>query len=142
VISLGTFALFTLPFLVWNPAGFISNAAFGPFAHTDIYGLNVWNLIAFFSPAAARFVNPAITLVEGAAVIVAGIALARLPVKNIGIAVLSGCALLLVALMFARWSSAAYYTFLFTVTLLGVELAIRDVLPKRASDPDEVGAPS
>jgi 4-amino-4-deoxy-L-arabinose transferase-like glycosyltransferase len=129
-ISLGTFAIFTLPFMVWNPAGFIHNVVFGPFAHADIYGLNVWNLIAYFSPASARFLNPAITVVELAAVIVAGVTLARLPMKNLGLALLSGCALLLVALMFARWSSAAYYTFLFTIALLGTELALADAFDR------------
>jgi hypothetical protein len=70
------------------------------------------------------FTNPAIPFVEGAALIAATVALVRLPLKGLGVAVLSGCALLLVALMFARWSSAAYYTFLFTIALLGTELVI------------------
>jgi hypothetical protein len=132
-IAFGTFALFTLPFLAWNPAGFIHNVVFGLFTHTDIYGLNIWNIIAAFSPKAAQFLNPAIPFVEAAALIAAAVGLARLPIKSLGGAVLSGCALLLVALMFARWSSAAYYTFLFTIALLGTELAIGEATNKPAS---------
>jgi hypothetical protein len=133
-IALGTFALFTLPFLVWNPAGFIHNVVLGLFVHPDIYGLNFWNLLAAFSPATAQFVNPAIPFVEGAAVFAAVLALVRLPINSLGGAVLSGCALLLVALMFARWSSAAYYTFLFTIALVGTELAIGEATRRAAQD--------
>ena len=131
VISLGTFALFTLPFLAWNPAGFVHNVVFGLFAHADVYGLNVWNLVALVSPAAVGFMNPAIPVIEVAAVVVAGIALIRAPMRGIGASILLGCALLLVALMFARWSSAAYYTFLFTIALLGTELAVGNAFDGR-----------
>lgn len=135
-ISLGTFALFTFPFLVWNPVGFAHNVVFGPFSHANVYGLNIWNLVASISPVAVQLVNPVISIVEAAAVIVAGITLARLPMKNLGIGLLSGCTLLLVALMFARWSSAAYYTFLFTIALLGSELGIGNGYLKTASHQD------
>ena len=130
-ISLGIFAIFTLPFLVWNPVGFVHNVVFGPFAHADVYGLNVWNLFASISPVVIQFVNPAIPYVEMAVVIGVGVALLRIPMRGLGIAVLLGCALLLVALMFARWSSAAYYTFLFTIALLGAELALGNAFEGR-----------
>jgi hypothetical protein len=121
--SLGPALVVTLPFVVWDPLGFWTNAALGPFVHANIWGRNLW---ASLTPAGSDVRAALEPLVPFA--MVAGIAVAAAwcwyrPARNLGFAVLQGCALWGTLLVLSRWTTETYYDELIPILVLGVALA-------------------
>jgi 4-amino-4-deoxy-L-arabinose transferase-like glycosyltransferase len=108
-VAFGIPVIVSLPFLIMAPGRFIYGLTLGVSFHTYIWGLNIWATLAAISPAAAEFMRPLIPLITMVAVAILAIMLARRPTANLGLALGQGLSLFFVALVFARWTSSAYF---------------------------------
>jgi len=124
--SLGPAAAITLPFVVWDPVGFWRNVIAGLLVHTNIWGRNVWGLLAAFAPGARDAVARFVPSVMIAALWLAALLCWRVPARNLGGAVLQGCALLGALFLFGRWTTWTYYVQVAPLLLAGVVLALGD----------------
>jgi hypothetical protein len=124
VISLGTIAVFVVPFLVWDPGAFLSQQLATVTFHTDVWGANLPALLQQYTD-----VTPWVPLFFAAeilgTVVVFGLFL-RARLRTLGAATFAGCAVILVALLFARWTTQPYYAYLGGVAAMALALVDRD----------------
>jgi hypothetical protein len=131
LISLGTVAVFVLPFLLWDPRAFLGQQVATLTFHTEVWGANLPSLLQQYIDVTALL--PLFFLAEIVVTIAAlGLALrARIP--TIGVAALAGCGVILIALLLARWTTQPYYAYLGGVAAMGVALIDRDARTEHAS---------
>jgi hypothetical protein len=124
IISFGTIALFVVPFLVWDPGAFVSQQVATVTFHTEVWGANLLALLQQYTDvtgwlplffAAEIFVTLAVFAL---------FLRARLP--TLGVATFAGCAVILVALLLARWTTQPYYAYLGGVAAMALALVDRD----------------
>lgn len=124
LISLVTIAVFVLPFLLWDPAAFVSQQVATLTFHTEVWGANLPALLQQYHD-----VTDLLTGFFAAELIVTLGALAlalRARIPTIGIAALAGCGVILIALLLARWTTQPYYAYLGGVAAMGLALVDRD----------------
>jgi hypothetical protein len=124
IISLGTIALFVVPFLVWDPGAFVSQQVATVTFHTEVWGANLLALLQQYTDVAAwlpLFFAAEIFVTLG---VFALFLRARLP--TLGVATFAGCAVILVALLLARWTTQPYYAYLGGVAAMALALVDRD----------------
>lgn len=135
VISAGVIAVLVIPFLVWAPGPFISQQLATITFHDEVWGANILSLLQQTFDVTGLL--PLFFLIEtvGTLVVFAFFLRARIP--TIGLAAFAGCAVILVALLFAKWTTQPYYAYLGGIAAMGLALADRDARVERASpDPD------
>ena len=120
-IALGVFALFCLPFFVWNPLAFAHGLATAQGVHATVFGYNVWAILQGRMPDAAlaglsRFSE----IFDGALVIATAWFVWPRTKVTLGDAIARGAAVLAVAVLFARWSSLAYYNYVVALACLAI----------------------
>lgn len=123
VISAGTAAAFILPFLLWDPEAFLSQQVAAVTFHKELWGINLPNLVARYED-----VEPLYPLFFAGEVLLTllGFALAlRMRLGTIGIAALGGCGVVLIALLFARWSSQPYFVYVGAIACAALALVDR-----------------
>jgi len=125
----GTVAVFVVPFLAWNPAGFIANVGGAYTFHPEAYGRNVWRDAISAWPAIAAAAQPLIPFITPLAVLIVATVLWRRPGRTLGAAFLQGCAVVGAVFVFARWTTSVYWVFLAPAIASGVTLAIGARLP-------------
>jgi len=125
----GTIAVFVVPFLAWNPAGFITNVGGAYTYHPEAYGRNLWRDVIGAWPNVATALQPLIPFITPLAVLIAVIVLWRRPARTLGSAFLQGCAVVGAAFLFARWTTSVYWVFLAPALAAGVAVAIGGVAP-------------
>lgn len=124
LVSLATIAVFVLPFLVWDPGAFLSQQLATLTFHTEIWGANIPALLN------ERFdLTPWVGVFFAAELLLTVAALAlllRARLATIGIATFGGCAVILIALLLARWTTQPYYAYLGGVASMALALVDRD----------------
>lgn len=124
LVSLATIAVFVLPFLAWDPGAFLSQQLATLTFHTEIWGANIPALLN------ERFdVTPWVGVFFAAELLLTVAALAlllRARLATIGIATFGGCAVILIALLLARWTTQPYYAYLGGVASMALALVDRD----------------
>ena len=130
LISLATIAVFVLPFLIWDPRAFLSQQLETLTFHQEVWGANLPALIQQYWDITGLL--PLFFALEvGLTLAVLVYALyARIP--TIGIATLSGCGVILIALLLAKWTTQPYYAYLGGLAAMGLALVDRDAA---VSDP-------
>jgi hypothetical protein len=124
VIALGTIALFVVPFLVWDPGAFLSQQLATVTFHTEVWGANLLALLQQYTDVTGwlpLFFAAEIFVTLG---VFALFLRARLP--TLGVATFAGCAVILVALLLARWTTQPYYAYLGGVAAMALALVDRD----------------
>jgi hypothetical protein len=124
LISLVTIAVFVLPFLFWAPGAFISQQLATLTFHTEVWGANLLNLMQQSVDVTGWlpfFFAAEILVTLG---LLAAFLWARLP--TLGAATFAGCAIILVALLLARWTTQPYYAYLGGVAAMALALVDRD----------------
>jgi hypothetical protein len=124
LISLATIAVFVVPFLVWDPGAFLSQQLATLTFHTEVWGANLPALLQQYTDITAwlPFFFAAEILVT--LVLLALFLRARLP--TLGAATFAGCAVILAALLLARWTTQPYYAYLGGVASMALALVDRD----------------
>jgi hypothetical protein len=124
IISFGTIALFVVPFLVWDPGAFVSQQVATVTFHTEVWGANLLALLQQYTDVTGWlpvFFAAEIFVTLG---VFALFIRARLP--TLGVATFAGCAVILVALLLARWTTQPYYAYLGGVAAMALALVDRD----------------
>jgi hypothetical protein len=131
IASLATIAVLVVPFLVWDPGAFLSQQLALLTFHTEVWGANLLALFQQYVDVTGwlPFFFAAEILVT---LVTFGLLLrARLP--TIGAATFGGCAVILIALLLARWTTQPYYAYLGGVAAMALALVDRDAQVERAS---------
>ena len=121
LVALGVAAAFVLPFFVRDPFAFV-NVQFGAIAfHDEIWGTNLLHMLQQYGDPSA--LGPLFTAVEvfGTLALVWLVA-TRWDAPSLGAAVLAGAGLVLVPLLFARWTTQPYYAYVGGVIVCGLAL--------------------
>jgi hypothetical protein len=137
-ISLAAIAVLVVPFLLWDPRAFLSQQLETVTFHNEVWGANILALLQQYVEVTG--VLPLFFAAEilGTLAVFALFLRARLP--TVGVAALAGCAVILVALVLAKWTTQPYYAYLGGVAAMALALVDRDARVERASggpDADE-----
>jgi hypothetical protein len=119
-----TAALFVLPFLAWNPAGFVANVGGALLVHRNVWGRNLWHDFGGLAPGAIDFISRFIPSIMILVVYGVGYLLWRYPARALGMALLQGCAVIATIFVLARWTTSVYYVFLAPLVVTGIVLAL------------------
>jgi hypothetical protein len=119
-VALGVAAVFCLPFFIAAPLDFFASIGAGFDSHGNVWGFNVWAALAASHPAMLNaLVRYSLPVAIFATLFTALSLWARKP-GTLGEALLQSCTVLAAMLLFARWTSLAYYAFLIGVLALGI----------------------
>ncbi|MDP9320499.1 MAG: hypothetical protein M3P16_05325 [Chloroflexota bacterium] len=124
VISLATIAVFVVPFLVWAPGAFVSQQLATLTFHAEVWGANLPALLQEYIDVTAWlpfFFAAEILVTLG----ILGLFL-RARLATLGVAAFAGCAVILAALLLARWTTQPYYAYLGGVAAMALALIDRD----------------
>jgi hypothetical protein len=124
LISLATIAFFVLPFLIWDPGAFLSQQVATLTFHQEVWGANLPALLQQYGDVTGLL--PLFFMGE-VAVTLAALAYAlyaRIP--TIGIATLTACGVILIALLLAKWTTQPYYAYVGGLAAMGLALVDRD----------------
>jgi hypothetical protein len=123
-VSLATIAVLVVPFLLWDPTAFLSQQLATLTFHSDVWGANFPALLQRYFDVAGWL--PFFFAAEILGTLLALALFLRARLATIGVATLAGCAVILVALLFARWTTQPYYAYLGGVAAMGLALVDRD----------------
>ena len=124
IISLATIAVLVVPFLVWAPGAFLSQQLATLTFHTEVWGANLPALLQEYINVTTWlpfFFAAEILVTLG----ILGLFL-RARLATLGIAAFAGCAVILAALLLARWTTQPYYAYLGGVGAMALALVDRD----------------
>ena len=124
IISLATVAVLVVPFLVWAPGAFLSQQLATLTFHTEVWGANLPALLQEYIDVTTWlpfFFAAEIVVTLG----ILGLFL-RARLATLGIAAFAGCAVILAALLLARWTTQPYYAYLGGVGAMALALVDRD----------------
>ncbi|HLZ48034.1 MAG TPA: hypothetical protein VKR80_05220, partial [Candidatus Limnocylindria bacterium] len=124
LVSLATIAVLVLPFLIWDPRAFLSQQLATLTFHTDVWGANIPALLQQYTDV-TRWL-PFFFAGELLLTLAAFALLLRARLATIGIATFGGCAVILIALLLARWTTQPYYAYLGGVASMALALVDRD----------------
>lgn len=122
-ISVGTAAFFILPFLLWDPQAFVSQQLGSVTFHQDPHGISFLNVLRRYVDVEPLY--PIFFALEVIATLIGLVIALRTRLPTIGVAALAGCALVVVALLFARWSTQTYYVYVGAVACAAFALVDR-----------------
>ena len=123
VASLATIGVLVVPFLVWDPRAFVEQQVATLTFHQDVWGANIPALLQRYVDVTGWLPFFFAAELLGTLGVLAWFLRARL--ATIGVATLAGCAVILVALLFARWTTQPYYAYLGGVAAIGLALVDR-----------------
>jgi hypothetical protein len=140
LVSLGVAAALVLPFFVRDPGAFLGAQAAALTFHDEIWGTNFLNTLKRYGDPA--MLVPLFTAIEvlGALALVAVASLRWRPV-TLGAAVLAGAGVVMVALLFAKWTTQPYYAYVGGIVACGLALLNSGGLPEISAGraPDSEG---
>jgi hypothetical protein len=123
-ISLLTVAVFVVPFLLWDPGAFLSSQLATLTFHTEVWGANFAALLQQYTDITEWL--PFLFIAEIVGTLAAFGLLLRTRLPTLGVATFAGCAVILVALLLARWTTQPYYAYLGGVASMALALVDRD----------------
>ena len=124
LISLATIAVLVVPFLVWAPGAFLAQQLATLTFHTEVWGANLLALLQQYTDVTDWL--PFFFAAEIVVTLVVFAILLRARFATIGVATFAGCAVILVALLLARWTTQPYYAYLGGVAAMALALVDRD----------------
>jgi hypothetical protein len=124
LISLATIAILVVPFLVWDPGAFLSQQLATLTFHTDVWGANLLSLLQQYTDVTDWL--PVFFAAEILVTLVGFGVFLRARLATIGVATFAGCAVILIALLLARWTTQPYYAYLGGVAAMALALVDRD----------------
>jgi hypothetical protein len=124
LINVATIALLVVPFLVWDPAAFVSQQLATLTFHTEVWGANLPAVLTQYFDVTGLL--PLFFAVEIFGTLLLLALFLRLRLPTLGAATFAGCAVILVALLFARWTTQPYYAYLGGVAAMALALIDRD----------------
>lgn len=124
LISLATIAVLVVPFLVWAPGAFLAQQLATLTFHTEVWGANLLALLQQYTDVTDWL--PLFFAAEIVVTLVVFAILLRARLATIGVATFAGCAVILVALLLARWTTQPYYAYLGGVAAMALALVDRD----------------
>lgn len=118
-VSLGVATAFTLPFFLWDPLAFVNNQIAAIAFHQEIWGTNLLHTLDQFGDPSA--LAPLFTAIEifGTIALLALVS-TRWSAPTLGGAILVGAGIVLVPLLFAKWTTQPYYAYLGGVIACGL----------------------
>lgn len=124
VVMLATVALFTLPFFIASPGGFVYALAQMVEYHTTIYGLNLWTGLLDTNVPALTALIPPTAVITFLRVVTLGLVFWALwrRARTLGAAVFQGSFALGAALFTAAWSTSSYYAYLTAIVIAAIPL--------------------
>lgn len=118
-VSLGVATAFTLPFFLWDPLAFLNDQVGAIAFHQEIWGTNLLHTLdQYGDPSGLAPPFTAIELVGTIALVV--LVSTRWSAPTLGAAVLVGAGIVLVPLLFAKWTTQPYYAYLGGVIACGL----------------------
>jgi len=133
LVALGVAVAFTLPFFVRDPFAFINDQLGALSFHEEIWGTNILHTLAQFGDPSPLV--PLFTAIEiFGTVALAYLIVARWDVPSLGAAVLAGAGLVLLPLLFAKWTTQPYYAYVGGVIACGLALLARSRRPEPSPD--------
>jgi len=116
----GVVAAFVVPFLVRDPGAFVDKQLAALTFHDQIWGANILNTLA-------QYGDPTMLVPMFIVISLAGtlglVALAvRWHIPTLGAAALAGAGIVMVPLLFARWTTQPYYVYVGAIAACGVAL--------------------
>jgi len=120
LVTVGVAAAFCARYLLWSPVSFFQSIVAGFTSHQNVWGFNVWSALAASHPALMDAVMAATLPVAIFATLFTAMTVWTRRPGTLGEALLQSCIVLATMLLFARWTSLAYYAFLIGVFALSV----------------------
>ena len=130
LVALGVAAAFVLPFFVRDPGAFVHDQVALLTFHDEIWGTNLLHTLAQFgdpAPLVPLFTTVAVVGTFALVVLIA----TRWDAPSLGAAVLAGAGLVLVPLLFAKWTTQPYYAYIGGVLACGLSLVGMSSMPHR-----------
>lgn len=118
--ALGFAAVLSLPFLLWNPAAFVTSVLTGFTYHTNAWGFDIWSAIDHTWPGIVASWGRIPVFVEVLVVGFVGWALWTRRVTSIAGSLALALTFLAVTLAMIRWSTSSYYAFLAALIVLAL----------------------
>ena len=125
-ISLGMVALFVVPFFLWAPGPFVEQQLQTLTFHQEVWGANLLALASQYVDVTG--VLPLFFVLELVLTLVAFAYALRSRLGTIGIALLAGCGVILIALLLAKWTTQPYYIYVGGIAAMGLALIDRDTV--------------
>jgi hypothetical protein len=121
LVAFGVAAVFVLPFFVRDPSAFIGTQISALTFHDEIWGANLLaTLKQYGDPQMLLPVFAAIEIIGTLALVV--LVVRRWNAPTLGAAVLVGAGLVLVPLLFAKWTTQPYYAYVGGIVACGLAL--------------------
>jgi hypothetical protein len=118
--SLGVTLAFCVPYAIAAPAEFFHSIGAGFTSHDNVWGFNVWAALGASYPAVMEALAKYTVPVAIFATLFTAMTLWTRKPATLGAALLQNCIVLAAMLLFARWTSLAYYAFLFGTLALAI----------------------
>lgn len=122
LVALGVAAAFVLPFFLRDPGAFVGTQIQAITFHDEIWGTNILNTLKQFDDPSGLLPLFALVEIVGTLALVALVVM-RWDAPTLGLAVLVGAGLVLVPLLFAKWTTQPYYAYIGGVMAVGLALA-------------------
>ena len=121
LIALGVAAAFVLPFFLRDPGAFVGSQVAALTFHDEIWGTNLLHTLKQLGDP--QMLVPLFTVVEifGTLGLVV-LAVWRWRPASLGVAVLAGAGIVMVALLFAKWTTQPYYAYVGAIVACGLPL--------------------
>jgi len=136
LIALATIATFVGPFFIADPGAFVANQLSALTFHQEIWGTNLLHTFAEYGDPAPLVPLFALVEIAGTLGLVALVSLRWRP-PTLGASVLAGAGTVMVALLFAKWTTQPYYAYAGGIVACGLALvahrssqSIRDSAPR------------
>jgi uncharacterized membrane protein len=120
-VALGVAAAFVLPFFVRDPGAFLNDQVAAISFHQEIWGTNLLHTLQQFGDVQA--LAPLFTWIEVFGTIALVVLVAtRWYAPTLGASVLVGAGIVLVPLLFAKWTTQPYYAYIGGLVVCGLAL--------------------
>jgi hypothetical protein len=116
----GVVAAFVVPFLVRDPGAFVEKQIAALTFHDDIWGANILNTLAQYGDP--TMLVPMFMVISLAGTLGLVVLAARWRVPTLGAAALAGAGIVMIPLLFARWTTQPYYVYVGAIAACGVAL--------------------
>jgi hypothetical protein len=120
LLALGVVAAFVLPFFVRDPGAFVEKQMAALTFHDDIWGANILNTLSEYGDP--TMLVPLFIVISLAGTLGLVVLAARWRIPSLGAAALAGAGIVMVPLLFARWTTQPYYVYVGAIAACGVAL--------------------
>jgi hypothetical protein len=139
LIALATTATFVAPFFLLDPGAFVRTQIQALTFHEDIWGANLLHTLQEYGDPTPLLPLFALVEILGTLVLVTLVSIRWRP-PTIGAAVLAGAGVLMVALLFAKWTTQPYYAYVGGIIACGLALLSCSFTRQRGAGQDRAAS--